>query len=263
MADGPVESSSSRVPRRPSLSASSVHSDPELGDLGNLDGNLGDLDADAVADAAARAYEAACAGMAEEVEEELETAPRRAPTGRRAVKPPSKPTAPKPARTGAARAGGRARTPAGSATRATAGGRRRERAGLDAPSHAFSADVRSAARAGSIVWCAERDGCLVLRDARTAETMHRLLCAPQQLVWCVHAVGSGARAAVWAGTESGPILRYGASSRELLAELHRHAGGVHCLASSKRSHFVLSGARDRVEIAPRFASRGRYRRHGL
>ena len=71
-------------------------------------------------------------------------------------------------------------------------------------------------------------------------------CGLHHLIWSLAPVG---RDAVWAGTQSGPILLFDAASRAMLTEVHGHAGGVHCLsfsgdfASSGRT-FVLSGGAD-------------------
>ena len=62
--------------------------------------------------------------------------------------------------------------------------------------------------------------------AGTAEPIERILNAGQPGIWCLAPVGSGAAATVWAGTQSGPLLRYAVGSRELLSESNKHAGRV-------------------------------------
>ena len=183
--------------------------------------------------------------------------PRRVSTARRgAARPPPAGALAAEARPGGGGGGG------GGTTRR----RRAARASLSAPHISFDAHVRCAVRVGRSVWAAERDGCVVVRDVKTAAAQHRIMVGLHHLVWCLLPL----RQQVWCGTERGGCLILDASSREVVAEARGHSGGVHCLAATERPlseprterDFVLSGGADFTIVMWSDAGKLRRQYHG-
>ena len=119
-----------------------------------------------------------------------------------------------------------------------------KKSAAEAPESGFNAELRCAARVGSTVWAAERDGCIVVRSAESGKVVERILSGYDwDVVLCIAPVGAGA---VWCGTQAGPILIFDKHSRTLQLEARQHSGGVHCLcpaaATSSRATATASAA---------------------
>ena len=112
------------------------------------------------------------------------------------------------------------------------------------PQASFAAEVRCAVRVGNnMVWAAERDGSLVVRDSQTGKTIERLISGHDwERILCIEPVGHGPNGTVWCGTEAGPIIVFD-RARKLLLEARQHSGCVHCICAAPR--FVVSGGSDR------------------
>ena len=112
------------------------------------------------------------------------------------------------------------------------------------PHSTFSAQIRCAVRAGTAVWAAERDGCVVVREAASGSLVERILPnADWEKVLSLAVVDK----AIWAGTSNGPIVIFDRASRKLVAEARHHTGGVTCICASPSPHgraFVISGGSD-------------------
>ena len=107
----------------------------------------------------------------------------------------------------------------------------------------FAADVRCACRAGTTVWTAERDGCIVVRDATSGKLLEKILPHGWESILTLALVGTS----VWCGTADGPILIFDRQSRRLLHEARVHTGGVKCICpapSAGGRGFVVSGGAD-------------------
>ncbi len=144
-------------------------------------------------------------------------------------------TAP-PARTGKAPT---ALKKSGSKTKRGAAG-----SGPDQPDVTVDAQVRCAARVGTHVWAAERDGSIVVRCANSGKLIERIQPHGWEMIWSITPIGPNH---VWCGTQAGPILVFDKSTRKIRQELQKHAGGVHCLAQAPAGAsrgFVCSGGAD-------------------
>ena len=123
-------------------------------------------------------------------------------------------------------------------------GRKTKKTGGNEPEVTVDAQVRCAVRVGTQFWAAERGGYIVVRCAQSGKFIDRILPHGWEQIWSITPVGPSH---VWCGTESGPILVFDKGSRKLVRELHKHAGGVHCIAQAPASAsrgFVCSGGAD-------------------
>jgi hypothetical protein len=110
------------------------------------------------------------------------------------------------------------------------------------------------------VWCASRDGSLVVRGASDAAVRAPPLPTGNVILslLSVPALGGGrAGARVWAGTESGAILLFGAESVAVEAEARTHSGGVTCLALAGGGGGGGGGGTSSAAASEAPASRGR------
>ena len=102
-------------------------------------------------------------------------------------------------------------------------------------------DVRAMSISGHTVWLAHNDGSVSIRKTRNTEILHTF--QPNQgRVWCMVATVRAGIEYMWLGLSTGVIEVYNAVSREFVARLHRHTGGVYCLAEF--GGFVYSASND-------------------
>lgn len=116
------------------------------------------------------------------------------------------------------------------------------------PQATFAAEVRCAVGVGNtLIWAAERDGSLVVRDSTSGKTIERLVSGHDwERILCIEPVGSGPGGMVWCGTEAGPILVFD-RNRKLQLQARQHSGGVHCICAAPKAGgrgFVVSGGSD-------------------
>ena len=82
-----------------------------------------------------------------------------------------------------------------------------------------------------MVWAAERDGSLVVRDSQTGKTIERIISGHDwERILCIEPVGHGPNGTVWCGTEAGPIIVFD-RARKLRLEARQHSGTRHTVVT--------------------------------
>ena len=126
-------------------------------------------------------------------------------------------------------------------TSVTAGG------GEIRPHATFEGMVRCAARVGTTIWTAHKDGCIVIHDAQTGKQLERIL-SGQGAGWEQILAIAPCNGTVWCGSESGPVLLFDKVTRRIIYEARQHTGCVHCIAAAPTAGgrgYVVSGGADR------------------
>ena len=102
----------------------------------------------------------------------------------------------------------------------------------------------------TLIWAAERDGSLVVRDSTSSKTIERLVSGHDwERILCIEPVGSGPGGTVWCGTEAGPILVFD-RNRKLQLQARQHSGGVHASAPRRRpAATALSSLAARIGVS--------------
>eukprot|EP00755_Sulcionema_specki_P017926 Sspe_Gene.65572::Locus_38805_Transcript_3_4_Confidence_0.250_Length_2185::g.65572::m.65572 len=105
-----------------------------------------------------------------------------------------------------------------------------------------TSDVRCMEVVGHDVWTGDRDGCIVIRRARTGEIVHTIKPTCKGItVWCLRFIKSShAAPSVWAGLSNGVITVYDPEDRKQKRSLAKHTGGVYMVVEGVGRAFSCS-----------------------
>lgn len=103
-------------------------------------------------------------------------------------------------------------------------------------------DVRSMVVCGHHVWLGHHDGDISIRKTQTTELVRQFTPTGGRVWSLVTVAYEGGDEHVWAGLSNGDIDVYSSQSLERVAQLHRHTGGIYCMA--EYNGYVLSGSND-------------------